>query len=530
MKKTIPSLLLLFGLLPSQLALAQDPSEGAMTAQDSAALEQGIALAEQYADHLDRYFNQGASADADFTGSFMALFSGSQKIIADYSISTWRLESAEYLFEAGQIFGEDRPHLDTEVDRAGAEVRYFPNDRFHIAVVPVTNRFSMYFDQAQGAIIADTLEKYLTLEIRIGAAENARINRTFEREPAVVLATALALADEKSAAEESEKAEDEKTGKEAKEPKPEKQPKGPKVAKAPKPTKEPKAPREPRERRDLDSDRFLLAGLALGGDLGMANIETLEGPFRIEDHSFQQTDFALTYFHPISDNGLFVSAGLGLSLGRLTLDYENTSYSFEEDDPLNPAEETPFAGPADVGQYERTVSLQGVQEHIEFGDFNFRLGLGKDLMHSKDDLLMVGAGVMVGFGYSQTSEVRAISNYHGRFTEINGLPIDLTLGLNEDIPEYGFEERSTENAFEMDTGINLGAFFHALYAKSLGDKFYVGIQVEVQAPLSDWKEGTGTGAPLFRTFDDIQGSISNQVSTMKRPVFFGGGLVVGIKF
>jgi hypothetical protein len=471
-------------------------------------LAQGIALVEDYADHLDGYFNGQADADADFTGSFMALFSGSQKIIADYAISTWRLESAEYLFEAGQIFGEDRPHIITEIDASNAKVRYFPNDRFHIAVVPVTNRFSKYFDQTQGAVIADTLEKYLTIEIRIGAADNARINRTFESEPAAVISTTNAMADEKSSNE------DEKT----------------KAEKADKPPKPPKAPRTPRERKYPDRDGFFLAGLAYGSDFGAANTETLDGPFRVDDHNFQKTDLALTYFHPINDNGLFVSAGIGISLGQLTLDYENTSYSFEEDDPLNPAEETQFAGPGDVDRYERTVNLQGLRETIEFRDLNLRIGVGKDLLSAKDDLLIVGAGVMVGVSYSQTSQVRAISNYHGRFTEVNGIPIDLTIGLNEDIPAYGFEERTTEREFDLDTGLNYGAFFHAMYAKSFGDNFYLGLQIEAQIPVSEWNEGSSQDATLFRTFDDIHGSIADQMSTMNRPIFIGGGVVAGIKF
>lgn len=503
--KNFPALLL-FALLSlfSGRLWAQPESADALTEQDSAALASALDVAAQYADFLNNYFNEGAKLTEDFRGQFVTLFTGSQKILADYTSGVRRVEPAEYLFDADQIFTGSRPAVQSEIDRDAAQVKYFPNDRFHMAAIPVTNQFTSYFDQAEGVVVNDTVVKYLTLEVRIGSAENARINRTIEASPALYLAEEREAEARAKALSQSDKEE------------------------APKKRKSSRLARE--KRSGTSTPSLIFAGFVTGGDFNATTLNTLSGDFNFRDHSFSKTDISLDYIKAVSSGGLYINAGVGISMGRLHLNYGESTYSFEQEDMLNPSPDVQHAPAGAVSMYERTADVRELNEKISFTDINFRIGLGFDFLNGSDDLLIMSAGMMFGVGLSQRSEITATTDYHGRFSEVNGIPIDLTLGVNEDIPAYGFEERTAVNNFEMETDLLYNAFLNITYAKHFGNHFYVGLRAEAQAPLNNWMTGTADHEVLFRSHGAIEGSVADTVSDIRRPLFFGGGLMLGFKF
>ncbi|MCA1751492.1 MAG: hypothetical protein LC670_06805, partial [Flavobacteriales bacterium] len=84
--KNIHALLLVSALsLFSGRMLAQPESSDTMTAQDSAALASALDVASEYSDFLNSYFNEGAELSEEFKGKFVTIFTGSQKILADYT-------------------------------------------------------------------------------------------------------------------------------------------------------------------------------------------------------------------------------------------------------------------------------------------------------------------------------------------------------------------------------------------------------------------------------------------------------------
>lgn len=483
---------------------AQPAGSGAMTEQDSAALASALDVASQYTDFLNSYFNEESELTAEFKGKFVSLFTGSQKILADYTSGIRRVEPAEYLFDADQIFADNRPALKSETDREGARVKYFPNDRFHMAAIPVMHQFSSYFDQTAGVVVNDTIVKYLTLEVRIGGADNARINRTIEAAPEVFLAALREAEAQAEALSQSDKEE------------------------APKKQKSSRTPRE--KKPGTSTPSLIFASIVTGADFNATTLNSLSGDFTFTDHTYSKTDISVDYMKAVSESGLYISAGVGISMGTLDLNYDESSYSFAEEDVLNPSADVQHAPAGSVSMYERTADVRGLQEKISFTDINFRLGLGKDFLNSSDDLLIVSAGMMFSLGLSQDSEVTSTTDYYGRFSEVNGIPINLTLGVNEDIPAYGFEERTAVNNFEMETELLYSAFLNIMYTKNIGDHFYLGLRAEAQVPMNEWMVGAADHDILFRSHGEIEGSVANTVSDIRRPLFFGGGLMLGFKF
>ncbi|MFN2422868.1 MAG: hypothetical protein ABR572_03750, partial [Cryomorphaceae bacterium] len=296
----------------------------------------------------------------------------------------------------------------------------------------------------------------------------------------------------------------------------------------------PKKPKSSRTARDKGSGTstpsLIFAGFVTGSDFNATTLNSLSNDFRFKDHSYNKTAIYMDYLKAISASGFYITAGVGISMGRLELNYNESNYSFDQEDVLNPSSDVQHAPAGSVSMYERTADVRELRENITFTDFNFRLGLGKDFLNNSEDVLIMSAGMAFGLGLSQDSEVTATTDYHGRFSEVNGIPIDLTLGLNEDIPAYGFEERTAVNNFEMETELLYSAFLNITYAKNIGDHFYMGLRAEAQVPLNDWMLGAADHEILFRSHGEIEGSVANTVSDISRPLFFGGGLILGFKF
>ena len=494
-------------MLASTPTLAQGEDDAALSAEDSTALSLALSVADAYVDHLDRYFNRGEAMSDELREGFMVLFTGSQKIISDYSAQTRRIEPAEYLFEAGQIFADERPALQAQIDREGAVVKHFPNDRFHLAAIPLDTRFSRYFDLSTGAVVNDTIEKFLTLEVRITGIENARIDRSVERAPVLYYAEQRALLAQ--AEQERDKRRKEENEKKS------------------------DAPRERRakpERMKADMHSYIFAGFVLGGDLSSNQLESQSELYSFSNHSFQMNETSIQYFMPLHRSGLYLHTGFGISVGRLDLEYNNASFSFEQVDNLNPSSDVQFAEAGIVNSYQRTAILEDISERIDFTDINFRLGLGIDLLSDSRELFMFSAGMMLGVTNAQKSDVMLTANYHGHFSEVNGLPIDLTLGVNEDLPEYGFDERRSLMDFVIDRRLIYSAYAQVAFAKHIGDKVYVGIQLEGRLPMNQWLEGGADHELLFGNHGDLDSSLADLVSDIRRPYFLGGGVLLGMKF
>lgn len=495
MKPTKIIVLAIFTLLFFETTKGQDSIPQQIGPYDSLATAHMKDLVTSYAAAMHTLFNEplNEAKIEDERFNFTGLFDKDAYLVQDYIAGIDDRKASGYFHSANKWFRDINPTYEIEILWESLEMNHYPYDDYYICNIFINNTFKHLYDTETEKIIEQRRTSPLLLAMKVtrDPSGSSILMISAQEEPVAIV---------------DNKVEDKKQ-----------------------PVQRVKRERAPWLRDESSILAFISVGL--GGDLGFTQFNSESEFFDISEHSNASFSGSVNFFIPVAKNGWYIGAGVGILSGQLELDYENTTYSFEYVDNQNPVEQPGQATPANVESYIRTASVNDFKETIKYQDFTVHILLSKNLLKAASNkYFLVSGGLSVGIPTNETSELSATTDYHGYFHTINGFETNLTLGVNEDIPEYGFERRESAFDFELDSKVRFNALFSVNGGIVLGDRIYTGLGIDALIPLNSWLDGNAEHETIFKTKSDLNESLANTVIQSTRPLRLGLSIQLGFFF
>jgi len=491
MKKSTCKIILVFSLLVGASINVQAQTTGPKGDYDSLAVSNINTLINRYIDISTRLFN--APYDDSLRVAFNNLFKDDALVFRDYTIQKAALSPEEYVYYLNNFFGVSKPFCSFPSGFEMADLKYIPSGKYYVAKVKINKHLTALYDKDKESIILEPAAYLLQMEIL--ATETERGTRFLGIRNVTPLETEASVAS---------------VTKQTKE----------KVVKPAKPEVI-KPERIKPERTPSNFDNLVFLNWSIGSNLSMGSTISESTSYKITNFSYLGWQVGASGLKGIS-NRLYLGLGVGFHFGTINLGYENTDFSFEAEDDLNTTVDT----------YTRNVFLTDIEETIKFTNLNIQALVYVDLIQSENNKLLLGTGLSIGLGMSETSKVTASTNYTGTFHTINGqvFPEPFTLGESVPVPIYGFQTTNFNKEFDLNSKMSLALPLNIKALHIFDNNIFLGAGIESLIPLNSWLDGKSEHDRIFETKDDLNSSLASTISKSKRPMYFGIGISIGIQF
>jgi len=485
MKKLTRYLVLMFMLIGTTMNVQSQTDSNAATSYDSLATANVTALVNQYNELCLSIFNTPFNDSLRI--KFNSIFRDDALVIRDYTTEKLALSPEEYVYYLNNYFGDSKPTCTIDPLFEIADKKFIASGNYYIIKVRINKQLTSLYDLDKQVALPNPASYVLQMEIM--ATESKRGTRIL----GIRDVTPVLVAD---VTKEKEKIVKEKFIKE-------------KVEKV----KTPKSPSA--------FDNLVFLNWSIGSDLSLSSANSESIDFKVTDFSYLGWQVGISGLKGLTDR-IYAGVGLGFHFGNVTLNFDNTNFSYEWEDKLNPSVDT----------YTRNASISNIEETIKFTLFNLQALIYADLLQSENNKLLVGTGLSIGLPVSETSTVVATTKYTGTFHTVDGqeFPEPFTLGQTTELPIYGFQSSAFDKEFKLDSKMALSLPLNIKAIHAFDNNIFIGAGIEGLIPLSSWLEGESNHTRIFATRDDLDSSLANTVSKSKRPVYIGLGISIGILF
>jgi hypothetical protein len=513
MKKFIGKLILSIALIASANSLTMAQTGNPSGSYDSLAISNINALVMHYSDLTTKLFNN--TYDDSLRVAFNSLFKEDALVFRDYTTEKAALSPEEYVYYLNNFFGMYKPICTISSSVEIADLKYIPSGNYYVAKVKINKHLTARYNKENQSVDNEPANYLLQMEILV--TETKRGTRFLGIRDITPVETADVAVIEKTV---KEKAIKEKVVKPAKEEPVKEKPVKEQPVKVVKEKVE-KPEKIKVEKTPSDNENLVFLNWSIGSNMGIGSVNSESKSYKINESSYLGWQAGLSGVFGVSDR-LYIGAGLGFHFGTVKLGYENTNFSLEFNDELN----------ASVDTYTRNAFITDIDETIKFTNLNLQALVYLDLLKSDNNKLLLGTGLSIGIGMSETSEVTATTKYTGTFHTVSGqtFPEPFTIGETSSVPIYGFQTSEFNKEFDLDSKMALSLPLNLKAIHVFDNNIFLGAGIESLIPLSSWLSGESSHQRLFVTRDDLDSSLAATVSSSKRPIYLGFGISVGIKF